>query len=423
MAKFLRITLAIGAIVTSLTGLRADDLTEKGLAAAGLKPLWRAQGVLNSSRDRVRHFTGDVDNIYVQSSAGVVTAFKADTGRRLWASQVGLNDEFALAASTNRDTLLITTGPVVNGLNKFTGDQLFSFRLPGQPGTAAAVDDNSLFVPMIDGTLAGISLRTLQHQEKFGTLPAGIVRPVAWRFVSGESVRFPPVAGSDVIALATESGNLHAINARGSNTGKSLYQLLLKSPISAPLTHITRESGDSLLVATADNRLFCIGLTKGARMLWNYSLSGTIESPMIAVENDAFIVSNREGLLKFSLESGLPVRLENNQIWTVRGIRSVAAVSRQYVYAVDLTERLQVIERSTGVVKASLTLVDHTLRLNNGLTDRIFVSTPFGGVVCLAELGSDFAQYHQQPDQEPVMPEVPEKEAAAESPAEEPVAP
>ena len=390
----------------------AEELSPEVLNAAGLESRWISQAILNTTRDHVSYLTNDEELIYVQSSAGVVTAFNAENGRKLWASQIGLNDAHSMQAVTNRETLLIVAGPVVHGLNKYTGDELFAYRLPSQPTTTPRMDSSSFFLPLTHGSMPGFSLKTLAYQERYGKLPPGVSKPMAWRFVSGERSVFPPVAGEHLIVLATEAGNLHAVNGGGTNAGKSLYQLLLRSPMSAPLTYVDRDGDEMLLAASSDNRLFCIKLAKGANMLWTYPMGNALTEAMMCVDDSVFVIADGAGLTTLSLKDGLPLLNAAGKPWFVPSMEAVLAVTENRVYALDITQRITILNRETGQIEGHIPVPGHRLRIRNRLTDRIYLATPSGSVVCLCEKGSHFATYHQNPDRQPVMPSIPATDAA-----------
>src|SRR5437764_15355661 len=75
-----------------------------------LKRAWWGNATLNPSRDKVLFLTVDDENLYVQASSGIVTAFDNETGRRLWASQLGRQDDYAFPAAVNSDVLLVVSG-------------------------------------------------------------------------------------------------------------------------------------------------------------------------------------------------------------------------------------------------------------------------------------------------------------------------
>ena len=51
-----------------------------------LQKRWEAQAVLNVTRDKVAFITADEDVVIVQSTAGTVTVFNAESGRQLWSA-------------------------------------------------------------------------------------------------------------------------------------------------------------------------------------------------------------------------------------------------------------------------------------------------------------------------------------------------
>ncbi len=418
MTNCLRIAALLTISACGLTASFASDGSAIVPESTGLETRWSSQAVLNPGRDKIRHVINDEELIFMQSTAGVVTAFNAENGRRMWASQIGRNDETAMGAITNKDTLLIIAGPVVYALNKFSGDEIFTYRLPAQPTATPGMDENSFFVPIVGGSLCAYSMKTLQYQEQYGKMPPGVVRPMAWRYFTGEQMRFPPVLGSDTIAVSTEKGSVHAVNLSGVNSGKSLYQLFLKSPISSPLTYVNGPSGEIVISTTDDNRIFCMELSKGAHMLWTYPMGRAITHKVIAVGETAFVVTDGGGVTALSVTTGLPVKVEGKD-WHVPNIESISAVSKTRVYGIDTADRLVVIDRESMQLLERSSVNEFSHRLRNHLTDRVYLVSATGRVVCLAEKGSDFATYHQNPGRQPVMPEL---ATPAASPAPAPAA-
>ena len=63
----------------------------------------------------------------------------------------------------------------------------------------------------------------------------------------------------------------------------------------------------------------------------------------------------------------------------------------------------------------------YTNHLANDRSDRIYIATPAGLVMCLHEQGREFASFHVHPDRQPIMPELaPEGATGAGDTAEEP---
>lgn len=417
------LTSAAAAVIAGTFGpvRAADFVTDANLEPLGLQISWMSQAVLNTTRDDIRHVVNDEDLVFAQSSAGVVTCFNAENGRKRWAAQVGRNDEHAMPAITNNNLVLIVAGPVVYGMNKFTGDLTFEHRLPAQPSAGPVADDSAFYVPMTEGSLYGFSIQTLQHKQRYGTLPPGVARSFLWRFVCREDIVYPPVIGDKAIAFVSNAKNLHSLNG----SGRSLFQFLLNGVGSAPLTVIEDSVGvdaapdsaalgtggnSTILMATDDNRLYSVNLTRGD-MKWNYSFSRSVKQKPVVVDDNVYVIVDGQGVICLSLATGRPIKVDPpNGLygnWSVLGITSVVAVGEKNVYGIDLTNRLVVMDRPTGAVRGRISVDQYKLRHSNHLTDRLYLASQDGVVLCLKELGSDFANYHRNPDRQPIDANVP----------------
>jgi outer membrane protein assembly factor BamB len=383
-----------------------ESSADQSAVVGQLTQRWETQAILNVQRDNVRHIVHDESVVLIQSTAGIVTAMNSENGRRLWARQVGRNDAVTLPAGTSSQYALILTGPVAYAMEKFTGDEVFAYRLPRQPSVGAVVAEGSFFVPFIDGSLGGFSFATLQHQEKYGALPAGVPKAMAWRFAANEEIKVRPATGPGIVVFATEKGNIHGLHAGGSNGGHSLYQLLTKHRIVVPLAVAKTPDDDFLLFATSNDDVTCVKLFNG-RTMWTYPMGRAIEDNLVVVGDDVYVITEGEGISKLSLSEGRAGTTPRGP-WYVADIESIAAVSATRVYGVDNTMQLVVIDRETAAVVSRISLGEDTRVLSNPLTDRVYLYSMSGRVRCFAEAGSEFATYHQHPEQQPVMPNVPD---------------
>lgn len=400
---------------------QTDELGTEQVSRLGLEQRWSTQAVINTNRDKVSHVVNDEDNIYLQTSAGVVTAINAENGRILWSSQVGVNDDNSRAAVSNSKILLICTGPVVQGLDKFTGDELFSYRLPAQPSASPGMDDSSFYLPMIDGSVGAFSIRTLKHYERYGALPAGVPRAMAWRYICNETIRFAPVVGEQSIAFGTDLGNIHAAStSSGALAGRPRFEILTKSSVTAPMTYTTRASEELIISVSENNRVFCLNLNNNGKLLWTYAMGRRVTQPMPVFGESVFVVTDGEGMWQLSVVTGQPVRLlsDSEEYWNVPDVNKLLAVSKEKVYVLDNANRVLSVKRSTGEVEANVSTADYSIQIRNSLTDRLYLATATGRVICLAEKGSAFATYHQHPERQPIMPDVPNQDPAAAPAAE-----
>src|SRR6185369_7661624 len=82
---------------------------------------------------------------------------------------------------------------------------------------------------------------------------------------------------------------------------------------------------------------------------------------------------------------------------------------------------LVILSRDYGQPLGMFPLDRYTIHLANDRTNRIYIATGAGLVMCLREQGSEFASFHVHPDRRPIMPEfAPEGAAGAADAGDEP---
>jgi len=387
---------------------------ESAIDTVGIPPLvklWDAQAVINTQRDKVSHIVNDEDVVFVQSSAGLVTALNAETGREMWIAQVGRTDEVSMPASSNASIVMIVAGPTLYALDKFSGKELFSYRLPSQPSAGPVITEGSFFIPLADNSLVTCSLKTLRHLERYQKLPPGVPQAIAWRFVAGEGIRNVPVAGSSRVAFVSDPGNIYVVDISGIHAGRSEFEFLMQSPTTAPLTLVSRDQ-EYLLAAAANHRLFCIDMNKNGKLLWTYPLGHRVSEPITVIEDDIYLVGSEGELMGLGLKSGLPLKTVDQHQFSFTDVKTLVSVTNKAVYIIDSAGRLVTVNRKTGEVVAKAQYPGLEVPLQNSVTDRVYLSSTSGRVVCMKESGIDFPIYHQNPGRSPIMPEVAKPAAA-----------
>ena len=408
MTTLQRILALLAILISGTSGVAGDEPAADAADAVAVPPLvqlWESQAILNVERDTVAHIVNDEDVVFVQSTAGIVTALNAETGREMWTAQVGRTDEVAMPATSNASIVMIVTGPALHALDKFSGKELFSYRLPSQPSAGPVITEGSFFIPLSDRSLCTYALNTLQYLERYHKLRPGIPKAIAWRFATGEVIRRPPVAGSSRVGFVTEQGNIYVVDISGVQAGRAKFQFLMQSPVTAPLTVATRDQ-EYLLAAAANNRLFCIGMNTNGRMQWTFPLGQRVSEPITVIGQDVYIVGDEGELLGLGLQSGLPLQTVNQEPFALTDVKVLVSVTERAVYVIDSAGRLVTVNRRTGQVVAKEQYRDLTLPIRNSVTDRVYLSSRSGRVVCMKESGIDFPIYHQNPQRSPIMPEV-----------------
>lgn len=294
-----------------LPSVSAVDISADELQGMGLEARWSSQAVMDVTRDGVRFITNDEANVYVQSTAGMLTAFHGENGRRLWNAQVGRSDEPGMVAVSNSKSLILVNGPVVYGFNKFNGTPLFEFRLSGQPTAAPAVNEGAFFIPVSGGALYAYSLSVLEYRTRYGKLPETVTTPYLWRFICAEEISHPPVVGERAVSFASESKSLFSVETAGVNAGKTRCQLLLNKSATADLAIADNKGGSSVLMLTGENRIFSVDMMTG-NTEWTYPMGRSMSQQPIVIGKYVYVVTSDGGLVKvdrdeFSPSWGRPV--------------------------------------------------------------------------------------------------------------------
>lgn len=393
------------------------EITPDELAPLGLEFSWTAQSVLNRQRDVIRHVVNDENNVYVQSSAGVITALDANTGRRLWAKQLGRNDEFSFQVVSNADLLIVITGPVVRAVDKFTGEVLFEYRLKRSAAAAPLVSEDKFYVPEVNGSLYAYSIDVLEYLERYDTLPPRVAQKYDWRFISNDRTQYSAVMANDHICFASDSRNLHSV----SPDGKTQFQIFLNARPSAPLAIDESPAIPHVIVATESDEVFSFELDKGRRG-WSFPVERAVKQKPFVHDGRIYVVMEQTGVTAISSETGRHVQVPDSARgadgdattrWFVPGILSIAAVTEDHIYGIDRDRRLIAIRQDNAACTASALVASYAVPHTNSVTDRLFLVSSYGEVVCLKPQGSEFATYLRRPDRQPIDVDVLESDEPA----------
>ncbi len=323
----------------------ADQLpSAASLESIGLEFAWRGQAVMNPRRDKLSHYSNDSEVVFAQSSAGVVSVFNAETGRRLWARQVGQTDEVSMQVVSNADIALVVAGPVAWGLDKFSGEVLFEHRLRRQASAAPAIDEAACYFPVVGGSVHAYAIQTLKHISRYSELPPGVAQAHIWRFNLNEKIRLPVVSAGEALVFGTQHNNLYSISPAGSTH----YQQFLNAGTTAPICIDDHGEDPAIVVATADGNLYGFDLTRGSRK-WNVPLERNVYEQPLAFEGRVYFVMRAAGLATISTTTGryLDTADASGSLrrWFVPGITSILGVAQGNIYGLDGNNRIVAIDR------------------------------------------------------------------------------
>ena len=390
------------AVVAQRPGSRMTLPTRNVLSRYGLERAWWSQATLDPSRDKIRHLVADEDIVFVQSRMGIVTAFDAHNGQKLWAVQIGRTNSPNFPLTTNNDTAIIIAGTLMTAVEKYTGKLLWKINIPSAPSTSAALDDRQVYVGCRDGSIYAFDLRKIRELHEKNLLPQWSAQTVNWRFKAFKSIITPPLTTGRVVNFASKGKSLYSVSAKDR---KLVFQFELDYQASAPMAYIrgkmdkkTNHFKRYLFMPSEDLKLYSLNMDNG-RVRWVYVAGLAIRKAPRVVEKDVYITPVRGGLHCLEESTG---RLK----WKRDEIATFLAATPSLVYTSDRLGNILLLARKDGAVTGVLPLRGFSVRISNSRTDRLFIATTSGLVVCIREQGQDFPLYYQFPDRRPILPEL-----------------
>ncbi len=376
---------------SSSANVSSELPTSRMLSRLGLERAWWSQATLNPKRDKVKYMVLDEENVYLQGTGGTVTAFDAESGKRLWSVQLGNRDEPIYPGVSNEKYFLTVNGMALYCIERFSGKVLWELALPTMPSVGPSVDDEHIYVGALDGSIYSFELRKIDELYRKRLLPQWSYRAMLWRYRTSKEITTKAYSTGRLVNFASRDGSLYAVSASERDL---TWQFETNAPITAPLA--TTE--DSLILASEDNFVYCLNRNSGLTR-WEFASGFPIRKAPVVIEQDLFIMPDRGGLFNLGVRTG-------EEKWECPGITDLLGATKSRLFGSDVTGNIVLLQRTTGRPLGTLPLRPFSVRLQNDRTDRLYLATPSGLVVCLREQGSEFAHYHKYPERAPIVPDV-----------------
>jgi outer membrane protein assembly factor BamB len=273
---------------------------------------------------------------------------------------------------------------------------LWELTLPAMPSVGPSVDDQHIYVGALDGSIYSFELRKIDELYRKRMLPQWSYQAMRWRYRTSKEITTTAYSTGRLVNFASRDGSLYAVGALERDL---TWQFETSAPITAPLA----ATNDSLILASEDYFVYCLNRENGM-VRWEFASGFPIRKAPIVIEQDLYIMPDRGGLFNLVVRTG-------QEKWERPGITDLLGATKSRLFASDVTGNVVLLQRSTGRPLGTLPLRPFSVRLQNDRTDRLFLATPSGLVVCLREQGSEFAHYHKYPERSPIVPDVEPDEA------------
>jgi hypothetical protein len=362
----------------------------------GLTRAWFAQVAVDRSSGHLVHITQQGGMLFVQTDQAMVHALDAETGRTLWAVQVGRRGHPSMAPAANDDFVAVVNGSMLYVVDRKDGKLKWARQVGASPGAGAALSATHVFVPMVNGAVEGYLLKDETE-------------PV-WVFRSDGRALTQPMITPKTVSWTTDKGYLYV----GSTAQVGIrFRLQTRAAIESRPAYWT----PYLYAGSLDGYVYAVDEKSGLTE-WKFSTAEPLSQPPVAIDGLVYVVSESGGMFCLQGRNG-------SQEWFAQRIKQFIAASPTKVYACDYLNRLVILDGKTGARQDLMPLPEISLKMINAQTDRIFLATETGLVQCLHEVGLPTPVVYTPPEDrdETIIKKKTAKETTDESEAaeEEPV--
>jgi outer membrane protein assembly factor BamB len=326
----------------------------------GLERQWSSQVQLSPLGDRVTSLELYEGVLYVQTSAALLQALDAETGKTLWTAHWGQAEHPSTPPAFSKDRVGVVNGTRVHLGSRVDGTLEWERALTSSPADGLSVGDKHVYVPTQKGRVESIDIADPKHTPKYLHL-------------NGRPGR--PLLTAKRMCIATDQKSLYLIDPADPSEGARVDT---SGVIEAPLAY----RAPYVYAASNDGFVYAVDEATGD-IRWRASTATPIrKAPVIGLQ-DLFVVTDYGDLVSLELETG-------GEQWTAPNIGSVLASTSDRVYARDRFGRLVILDADSGRRLASFMAQEIELAMPNSQNDRLYFVTQAGLVQCLRE--SDLPQ-------------------------------
>lgn len=419
---------AMSPLAYSQEPFRGDILPKTtALRNAGLERQWFAAVPLGTGSERVVGINLSSKTLFVQTTLGNIYGFDAETGKPIWGGKpvnVGTPLSHSYPVSANDTTVFATGIGMVNAYHRPTGRPIFQRRTDDVPSCGPVSDANRVVIGQSSGMVDAYNLSNSY---------------TAWKVKTTKPVTAQPILTERVVVIASQDGKVYVLE-NSNRFPLGLFRFVTGGPISASLgtygeVHLPDPNRPSartftLLVPSEDHTLYAIDLFTGETR-WKVATGAPIDQQPLQTENQIYVQNQAGTITELNLDAlwtvfdgdGRPIKsfpdnkkpeadayaqslevktgetypVNSKAVWTTQAEPGVLlSLGKKNLYFLSKSNSLFIVDRASGKILADsktmlsqygLDLRQLTLHWTNSVTDRIYLASPSGLVVCLHEQG------------------------------------
>ncbi len=372
-------------------------LTRTALGRLGLEKNWSTVVPLGTSDDRLLDVSLSGGILFAQTGGGMLHAYDAETGRYLWNTSLQRGIDLAFPATVSGNTVLVTAGRFLIGLDKATGRPVWKELLDGTPATGISADEEYAVLGEQNGKLVAYNLKDRSKEDPPGRSPGTF----AWAMQTHDTLSARPLLSPKVIALGSHDKRVYTaiIPEPGKGMVEPLYRFLTDGPVVAPLVGFGTRT---LIVPSEDKKLYGIDLFSG-NPKWSVATGDPISHAPSVAGDQVYAINNVGRLIAIDGTAG-------KILWErPTECSEIVAISPTRLYLMTIYREMSIVDRATGQMLASpkdsyeraeLHSRNYTVNVINAENDRIYLANPNGMVYSLREMG----HLHPSPLRDPKQP-------------------
>ena len=352
--------------------------TTEALERLSLKMAWSARLKLRGQRDglvSIQLIPGvdpseDNPQLLVQSYSGLVALFDAETGDRLWQTQVSTPFWASQPAGIHPEVIFVTRRNYLHILSRATGEErlytedkvtgvrTYGIELPYTPTAAPVVNGTQIYFVMSNRVLA----------YELGKLE------VAWSYLIGEEfVEFPALVSNTQLTVATSANSTMSLNKFKKE--KDEPQLRYAFVTDGNIVAAPGQLRSMMYVGTDNATLYAINM-ESAKLAWRFLPGGAIRKSPAVTDRDVFVAGDQLGMYRVRRDTG-------REVWFARQLDRFLSANENFVYALHTSGEMHVLDYLRGTTLARYDVKDWVLPVANELTDRIYLAANDGQIICL----------------------------------------
>ena len=376
------------------------------LERLNLELAWHVALPMDGRRDSIVSIQHTGRQLIAQTRAGLLALHDAETGKLVWRVRLGDPYRVALPTAFNSTSIFVVNGTVLYALDRSNGILQWQLTMPGSLAAPPVADEEQVYLITSSGAVFAYRPATVEIAERLAPYPIPpsygaidvsavkkseriieAIRPVPrWDADTRLRPELPAVQSSEILLVADPRGVLVALSKTPTEGfSPEAYRFPLETSLFAG-----PGAFDTLTYFPGrDGYVYAFDMARG-RIQWRRLVtSAALTRTPIATQLDLYVVSEREGMARLDRETGDPlwrIPRGNRLVPTQAEADRFLAASPKFVYALDKSGRLVILDRVRGLVLSRLDVRDYVFPVVNEQTDRLYLAANNGLIVCLRDI-------------------------------------